>query len=56
MAEKTIEISESEYLHLRKQSAILEALETGGVDNWSWYGESISHLYDDYGEIKEEYL
>lgn len=32
----------------------LAALEAGGVDNWSWYGESIGdfleHLPDEYGQ------
>ena len=26
----------------------LEALENGGVDNWEWYGESLSDWFDKY--------
>ena len=29
----------------------LEALETGGVDNWEWFGESISDYITNYNKI-----
>ena len=27
----------------------LAALEAGGVDNWSWYGDSLSDFLNEYG-------
>lgn len=36
-----IEIDERDYLELLTQSLYLQALEGGGVDNWSWYSISI---------------
>ncbi len=49
--EKLAELLES---HMR-----LCALENGGVDNWSWYGESIRSFLkengvDDFSELVEE--
>ena len=42
-------ISQEEYEELLERDRILSALETGGVDNWEWYSESLSRLdeYDD---------
>lgn len=40
--EKTYQISESELIELIHDSMKLCALENGGVDNWEWYGISIS--------------
>ncbi len=37
----TITISKKEYFDLRLASAKLLMLESGGVDNWEWYGESL---------------
>lgn len=35
-------ITKEEYDELIHKSRVLDALEAGGVDNWEWYGESIS--------------
>lgn len=37
----TIEITKMEYFNLLKDSEKLARLEGGGVDNWSYYSESI---------------
>lgn len=34
-------ISREEYYSLLRDSEILARLEAGGVDNWTWYSESI---------------
>jgi hypothetical protein len=39
--EELIEITQKEYKSLLKSKDELQALEDGGVDNWSWYGESL---------------
>lgn len=39
--EKNYIISESELRDLLTNTYKLMALESGGVDNWEWYGESI---------------
>lgn len=36
-------IEETELLELLEHDAILSALESGGVDNWEWYEESLEH-------------
>lgn len=41
MAKRIIE--EEELLSLLEHSAILSALESGGVDNWDWYEESLEN-------------
>ena len=43
-------ITKAEYDSLIHNSEVLEALEQGGVDNWEWYGESISQYFGDEGE------
>ena len=43
-----IEITKEEYFSLRCASEKLNRLESGGVDNWDWYGESI------WGDSNEE--
>lgn len=43
-ADKTI--SKKEYEELLDRNRKRSALETGGVDNWEWYGESLSQYYD----------
>ena len=48
--DKKIEISEKEYNQLKKDSLILSYLEGGGVDNWEYYGDSISNFYNDHPE------
>ena len=40
-------ISKEEYDELLDRDRKLSALEAGGVDNWEWYGESLSQYYDD---------
>lgn len=37
-----VTISASEYKKMQRELAKLNALEAGGVDNWEWYGESLS--------------
>ena len=39
-------ISKKEYDELIHRDEILTALENGGVDNWEWYGESLSNYFD----------
>jgi len=39
--EKYYKISESDLRELLHDSLKLSALESGGVDNWEWYGDSI---------------
>ena len=41
-----IEISKDEYISLLMAKEKLDRLEIGGVDNWEWYGESISQEED----------
>lgn len=48
-----IEISLEEYIRLKQDSETLNLLECGGVDNWSWYGESLNPDGEDYNEIME---
>ena len=43
-------IEESRLKQLLESEARLDALEYGGVDNWEWYGESLSHYLDEYCE------
>lgn len=40
-------ITKEEYDNLVHRNEVLEALEQGGVDNWEWYGESISQYFGD---------
>lgn len=39
-------ISKREYEELVDRNRKLSALEAGGVDNWEWYGESLSQYYN----------
>lgn len=48
---KYYEIREDDLKSLLYESYQMQALESGGVDNWSWYGESISEFCK---EMKEE--
>lgn len=48
---KYYEIDEQDLKSLLYQAHKLTALECGGVDNWSWYGESISEFCE---EVKKE--
>lgn len=51
-------ITVREYKSLLKDSLVLTALESGGVDNWDWYGESIGDFLnrenvEDFDELVE---
>ena len=46
-AEETITITRKEYDELIHDSKVLNALYAGGVDNWEWYGESLSNMEDE---------
>ena len=48
---KYYEINEDDLKNLLYQAHKLTALEWGGVDNWGWYGESISEFCE---KIKKE--
>ncbi len=37
-----VQLYKSHYDYLRKRSRLLEGLESGGVDNWEWYGQSLN--------------
>lgn len=51
--EKYYKISEGDLKYFIRCRAKLEALEAGGVDNWSWYGDSIhDYLIDMAKEYK----
>lgn len=42
-----VTIPRKEYDALLQGDRILNALYAGGVDNWEWYGEALSALYDE---------
>lgn len=48
----TVTLSRKEYENLIADSVTLECLNAGGVDNWEWYGESMT----DYDSILESRL
>lgn len=50
MKEKKYLISEKELKEMLYAVNSLQALEWGGVDNWSWYGESFSDYVEQYIE------
>jgi len=45
--EQTIEITVKEYDKLKRASAMLSALERGGVDNWEWYSDCLVEFFKD---------
>ena len=47
-------LTEEELLILLTDSIRLKALETGGVDNWSWYGDSINDFINSW--VEENFL
>ena len=49
--EKIYLVPESDLRSILHAALMLNALESGGVDNWGWYGESISEFCK---EVKEE--
>lgn len=54
MGEKYYKISESELLELLHDELTLIALQNGGVDNWSGYGESITHFLVSNGNLNDD--
>ena len=44
-------VSEDELRELIHDSMKLCALESGGVDNWEWYGVAISDFEENNGEL-----
>ena len=51
--EKVYAVYENELLELIHDSMKLCALESGGVDNWEWYGTSIKEFEENNGELYE---
>lgn len=54
-------IEKDEYKSLLRDSYILAALEIGGVDNWSFYGEAINEYLremkaENFDDIVSSYL
>lgn len=46
MKKKKIEVDESTYYSLLKDSITLKALRRGGVDNWEFFGDSLDDEFD----------
>lgn len=47
----TVTIPATRYEELLRSEKKLCALESGGVDNWEWYGESLREFYkEEWGE------
>lgn len=51
-----INITATQLLSLIKDSIKLNALECGGVDNWTWYGESIDKFEEENGDMDDAAL
>lgn len=47
MTSETVTISQDEYDSLYRDSAVLNALEIAGVDNWEGYDYAMESLYGD---------
>ena len=47
METEYVKIEINELANLIKKADELDALECGGVDNWEWYGESLSENFDE---------
>lgn len=47
---KYYKISEDQLKSFIESEEILTALQSGGVDNWSWYGESLYNYYEEYAD------
>ena len=47
---KYYKISEDQLKSFIESEEILTALQSGGVDNWSWYGESLYNYYKEYAD------
>ena len=52
--EKYYKISESELLDLLEAALEVDMLQTDGVDNWEWYGESSKAIIKGYFPNKDE--
>lgn len=50
MNDKKYILTEVQLEKLLRRSLLLNALECGGVDNWSWYGESIGEFINSWAE------
>lgn len=49
-------IEEEELLQLLNDSEMLAALESGGVDNWEWYGDCLDNFKElDKEKVLEKY-
>lgn len=53
---KCYKVDEETLINLLKSDAKLEALESGGVDNWSYYGESLYDYADEVCDRKPDEL
>ena len=50
MIEETITITVEEHDRLRSQDLLVQALQAGGVDNWTWWDDAIERWL----ELKEK--
>ncbi|MFW6002212.1 MAG: hypothetical protein ACOCQD_02645 [archaeon] len=50
---KHVVLTVDEYRNLLRDKIVLKQLEFGGVDNWEWYGESLTQLLQEYPEVEE---
>lgn len=51
--DKLVKISKSKLIRLLNAEMELEALQAGGVDNWTWYSESLHDYVKGYLEENE---
>lgn len=49
---KMYQVPEDQLIELLENQMLCNALQAGGVDNWDWYGESISDFIE---EEKQEF-
>lgn len=49
-----VTISKRQYDTLLYNQRFLAALESGGVDNWEWYGEAYQEFIKEYPEYGDE--
>lgn len=42
-----IRVNAKEWFELLRRDKILTALESGGVDNWEWYSDSLKDITDE---------
>ncbi len=48
---KYVKVPVGTMIELLTTANVYMALTNGGVDNWEWYGESISQFEDEHGDI-----